>query len=57
MVALDHLGRAAGGRDALDHVRVEGALGQEFGAFDLGGLAVEHLDEDAADGLALGLRV
>ncbi|MNX96311.1 hypothetical protein D3C86_1286230 [compost metagenome] len=57
VVALDHRRRAARGRDALDHVGIEGALRQELGAFDLGGLAVEDLDEDAADGLALGLRV
>ena len=57
VVALDDVGLAAGRGDALDHVGIEGALGQEFGALDLGGLAVEHLDEQAADGLALGLRV
>uniref|UniRef100_A0A0N4ZGT3 NAD-specific glutamate dehydrogenase n=1 Tax=Parastrongyloides trichosuri TaxID=131310 RepID=A0A0N4ZGT3_PARTI len=57
VVALDDVRGAAGRGHALDHVGVEGALGQEGGAFDLGGLAVEHLDEDAADGLALGFRV
>ncbi len=44
-------------RDALDHVRVERALGEEIGAAELGGLGIEDVDEEPADGLALGLRI
>ena len=44
-------------RDALDHVRIERALGEEIGAADLLRLLLEHVDEELADGLALGLRV
>ena len=57
MVALDHLRGAAAGRDALDHVRVERALGQERRALELRRLAVEDVDEEPPDGLALVLRV
>ena len=48
--------RAAGEADALDHVRIERALGQEVGAAELGGFLLEHLDEQPADGLALWFR-
>src|SRR5690606_18616021 len=44
-------------RDALDDVRVERALHEELGAVDLLGFALEDVDEDAADGLALLLGV
>jgi hypothetical protein len=57
VVALDRRRGAAAGRDALDHVGIERALGQEVGAVDLLGFAVEHVDELAADDLALGLRI
>jgi hypothetical protein len=57
VVRLDGDRRAAGGGDALDHVGVERALGQEVGAADLGLLLLEDLDEEAADGLALRLGV
>ena len=43
--------------DALDHVGIERALRQELGAADLLRLVLEHVDEHAADDLALGLRV
>src|SRR3546814_5796686 len=43
--------------DAFDHVRIERALGQEFRAADLPGFFLENIDEQAADGLALGLRI
>ena len=39
VVAFDHRRGPAGGGDALDHVRIEGALGQERGALDLGRFA------------------
>ena len=42
---------------AFNHVGIEGALGQEGGAFDLAGFAVEDVDEHAADGLALGFGI
>ena len=57
MVTLDGHRRAAAERDALYHIRVEGALGQELGAADLLGLGLECLDEEPADDLSLGLRV
>ncbi len=40
-------------RDAFDHVGIERALGQEFGAADLLGFGVEDVDEAGADDLAL----
>ena len=57
VVALDRDRGAAGERHALDHVGIERALGQEVGAADLLRLRLEHVDEQPADGLALGLRV
>ena len=57
VVRLDGDARAAGDGHALDHVRVERALRQEVGAAELRLLLLEHLDEEAADGLALPLRV
>ena len=41
----------------LDHVGIERALGEELGAADLLGLGLEHVDEQRADRLALGLGV
>ena len=57
VVALDRHRRAAGEADALDHVGVERALGEEIGAADLVRLVLEHVDEGLADELALGLGV
>ena len=57
VVRLDGDGRAAGEGHALDHVRVERALGEEGRTADLFGLGLEHLDEQSADGLALGFGV
>ena len=57
VVRLDGHRRAAGEGDALDHVGIERALRQEIGAADLLGFGVEHVDEEAADGLALGFGV
>jgi len=57
VVALDHRRRAAAGRDTLDDVWIERALGEEVGPVDLGRFLVEDVDEQLADGLALGLRV
>jgi hypothetical protein len=47
VVRLDRHRRAAGERDALDHVGIERALGEEVGAADLLGLFLEHVDEEA----------
>ena len=62
VVRLDRHRRAAGERHRFDHVGVERALGEEFDrAAAVGGdllrLALEGLDEQAADRLALGLRL
>jgi hypothetical protein len=64
VVALDGDGLFALGAAGLDHVRVDGALRQEFGALvatgaglELGGLGLEHVDKLAADDLALGLGI
>ena len=62
VVALDRDRRAAGERDALDHVRVEGALRQKIDrpaavARNSARLGLERVDEEPADGLALGFRV
>ena len=54
---LDGHGGPAGLGHALDHVGIERALGQKLGPADGLGLAVEHVDEQASDGLALGLRI
>jgi hypothetical protein len=43
--------------DALDHVGIERALGEEGGAARLARVGVEDVDEEPADGLALGLGV
>ena len=57
VVALDGGRLLALGAARLDHVGVDGALRQPLGAGALAGLALEHLDELAADDLALGLGV
>jgi hypothetical protein len=57
VVRLDRYRRATGERHALDHVRIERALRQEFSAADLLRLRLEHIDEQPANGLALLFRV
>ena len=57
VVQLDRGGRAVAAAAAFDHVGIERALGQESGAFDLGGLVGEALDEGMADPPALLLRI
>ena len=57
VMRLDGGRRAAGRRHALDHVGIERALRQEIDLADLLGLLVEHVDEQLADGLALGLGI
>src|SRR3546814_4656074 len=57
VVALDRHARAAGEGHAFDHVGVEGALCQEVGAAELLRFFLEHIDEFAADELALLLGV
>jgi hypothetical protein len=57
VVALDGDGRAAVYRNRLNHVGVNGALGQPAGALYFLRLAIEHLNKRAADGLALLLGV
>ncbi len=51
----------AGERHAFDHVGIERALREELGrlcvACDLLGFRIEHVDEQAADGLALCFRI
>ena len=55
VVALDRDRGPAGEADALDHVGIERALGEEIGAADLLRLRLEDVDEGLADQLALGL--
>jgi hypothetical protein len=57
VVALDRHRGAAGERHAFDHVGIERALRQKIRAADLFRLFVEHLDEQAPDGLALHFGV
>ncbi|MNN08968.1 hypothetical protein D3C81_1218370 [compost metagenome] len=57
VVRLDHVGLAALGAGRLDHVRVDGALGEELDVVQLAGFGIEDVDEGAADDLALLLRV
>ena len=54
VMALDDLARDV---QALDAVGVDGALGQPLGISNLLGFGIEHLDEVAADDLALLLRL
>mmetsp|Transcript_26311 Transcript_26311/g.62468 ORF Transcript_26311/g.62468 Transcript_26311/m.62468 type:complete len:244 (+) Transcript_26311:611-1342(+) len=63
-MALDRRGLLGLGAAALHHVRVDGALREEGRALvagvaclELGGLGLEHVDEQAADDLALLLGV
>src|SRR4029077_20939073 len=57
VVRLDdvRLARARAGR--LDHVGVDGALGEELDSLELVRLLVEHFDKRAADDLALLFRI
>ena len=57
VVRLDGDRRAAGERHALDHVGIERALRQELGAAELFCFRLEHIDEELADRLALGLGI
>ena len=65
MVALDERSWIAGNRDALDHVRIEGALGQPFDLRTLLALLasvrsngiLEHPDEFRPDNLPLSLGI
>ena len=55
MVGFDLRGDA-GDAGGFDDIGINRALGQPAGAFDPLGIGVEGLDEQAADGLALGFR-
>ena len=57
VVRLDGDRWATGEGDALDHIGVERALRQEIRAAELLCFRFEHLDEQAADGLALDFGV
>ena len=57
VVALDGGRLLALGAARFDDVGVDGALRQPLGAYTLSSLVLEHLNELAADDLALGLRV
>ena len=56
VMRLDLAARAVDA-DALDHVGIDGALGQPTGPLDLLRLGVEDLDEGGTDGLAFGLGI
>src|SRR5687768_14166275 len=57
MMRFDRRGRATGKGDALDHVGIERPLREEIDLAELLRLLLEHLDEDAADGLPFRFRV
>mgnify|MGYP001411570002 CR=1 FL=1 len=57
VVRLDHVRLAGLGTSRLDHVGVDGALGEEFHILELGRLGIEHLDKGAANDLTLLFRV
>src|ERR1700712_3104187 len=57
VVRLDHVRLATLGASGLDHVRVDGALGQVLDVVQLGRLGIEYVDEGAADDLALLLWI
>ena len=57
VVGLDDMRLAGLGAGGLDDIRVDGALRQEADILELVRFLFEHLDEQAADDLALGLRV
>ena len=57
VVRLDGDRGPAGERHALDHVGIERALRQKFGAAELFRLGLKHVDEQLADGLALRLGI
>ena len=56
VVALDLGGDAFDAR-TLDHIRIDGPLGQPAGVFYFFGVFVKGFDEEAADDLALGFRL
>src|SRR3546814_5942650 len=57
VVALCRHAWPAGEGHAFDHVGIEGALREEVGAADLFRFFLEHIDEFAADELALRLGI
>src|SRR5690554_8233426 len=57
MVRLDDVGLAVLAGSGLDYVGVDGALGEEIDAFNLGGLFIENINEGIANDLALGFRI
>ncbi|MNS70317.1 hypothetical protein D3C72_1036590 [compost metagenome] len=57
VVRLDDVGLAGLAGGGFDDVRVDGALRQPLGVFQLLGFVVEHFHEDATYGLALGFRL
>src|SRR5271163_3036918 len=54
---LDHVRLAGLGTGGLDDVRIDGALREPGHILELRRFLIEHLDEHAADDLALGLGV
>ncbi|RMO84521.1 Cytosine deaminase [Pseudomonas syringae pv. maculicola] len=57
VVRLDDVSLAAFRASRLDHVRVDGALRQVLDVVQLAGFGIEHVDEGAADDLALFLWI
>ncbi len=57
MVAFNGHGRSARKRHRFDHVWIERPLGKEFCAFNGIRVFLEHVDEEAANDLALGFGV
>ena len=56
VVGLD-LGGDALDAGGLDHVRIDGSLGEPAGVLDGAGVFVEGLHEEPSDDLSLGLRL
>ena len=57
VMAFDGDGGAPGKADAFDHIGIKRALRQKFGATHGVRVFLKHLDEQAANGLALDFRV
>ena len=57
VMRFDQMRLAGLGAGGFDHVRIDGALRQPFRVLEFGGLFLEHLDEQIADGLALALGI
>src|SRR3546814_8232142 len=51
------MGLAALGAGRLDHVGVDGALGEELNVVQLAGFCIEHVDKRTTDDLALLLWI